>query len=314
MGVNLTELCLFTNDITMTAPIMFNGRLRKSDLKRWISLIESQTNFGCADSELATNFLKLPEAISFVSSVEDNIIGGTSIYRDRIRLGMVLASVAVKEEFRNTVAYNVIKSSLPFFKTVAIRDVDALIPDETSENQLGFPVSLELDSWTKDVLARIGFEEKDKLYNYVISIQGQKPESHTENMWDSQPDLENAKKLIWDCSKNIGMTNSFVWTGFDFAANQGTLRTVTIEDSMKLVTSIFHFGKHAYIGLIISDDEFADDGIASRLIAKMVREFDVENLTLPLIGKGQSNLVKAVTDELGGSLKRRSMTLMRKPL
>ncbi len=314
MGANLTELCFCTNDITMTTPIMFNGRLNKSDLKQWISLVESQTKFGCADRELAKNFLELPEAISFVSSIEDNIIGGTSIYRDRIRLGMVLASVAVKKEFRNTVAYNVIKSSLPFFKTVAIRDVDALIPDEPSEDQLGFPVSLELDPWIKDVLARIGFEEKDKLYNYAISIQEQKTESHTENMWDSQPDLENAKKLIWDCSKNIGMTNSFVWTGFDFAINQGTLRTITIKDSMKLVTSIFHFGKTASLGLIISDDEFSDEGIASRLIAKMVREFDVENLTLPLIGKGQGNLVKAVTDELGGSLKRRSMTLMRKPL
>jgi len=298
----------------MTAPIMFNGRLRKRDLKQWISLVESQTNFGCADRELATNFLKLPEAISFVSSVENIIIGGTSIYRDRTRLGMVLASVAVKEEFRNTIAYNVIKSSLPFFKTVAIRDVDALIPDETSVDQLGFPVSLELDSWTKDVLARIGFEEKDKLYNYSLSIQGQQPESHTENMWDSQPDLENAKKLIWDCSKDIGMTNSFVWTAFDFAVNQGMLRTVTIKDSVKLVTSIFHFGKTASLGLVISDDDFVDEGITSRLIAKMVREFDVDNITLPLIGKGQRNLVKAVTDELGGSLKRRSMTLMRKPL
>ena len=52
----------------MDRPVMFNGRLSKSDLKRWISLVENQTDYGCIDRDLAMTFLNLPEAISFVSS------------------------------------------------------------------------------------------------------------------------------------------------------------------------------------------------------------------------------------------------------
>ena len=83
---------------------------------------------------------------------------------------------------------------------------------------------------------------------------------------------------------------------------------------MKLVTSIYYSGKTAIIGLLISDDDFAEDGRASRLIAEMVRNSEAEMLILPLTGNGQGGLIEAVVDELGGSLKRRSMTLMRKRL
>ncbi len=298
----------------MTAPIMFNRRLSKSEINTWIHLVESQTDIGCLNREMASNFLKLQETLSFVSSVDDEIIGGTAIYRDRTRLAMILASVAVKKEFRETAAYNIIKSSLPFFRTVAIRDIEALIPDDSFEDRLAFPGSLELDPWTMTVLERIGFEENSKLFSYSITIQGENPHKQVKNVWDSHSDIKNAKKLIWDSSKATGLTNSHIWTAFDFAVNQDTLKTVSLEDSMKLVTSIYYSGKTAIIGLLISDDDFTDDGRASRMIAEMVRNSDAENLILPLIGDGQNNLIAAVADELGGFLKRRSITLMRKRL
>ena len=164
------------------------------------------------------------------------------------------------------------------------------------------------------MLKRIGFEENSKLFSYSITIQGENPQKQLENVWDSHADTKNAKKLIWDSSKTVGLTNSHIWTAFDFAVDQNTLRTVSLEDSMKLVTSIYYSGKTAIIGLLISDDDFTDDGRASRMIAEMVRNSDAKTLILPLIGDGQSNLIKALADELGGSLKRRSMTLMRKRL
>ncbi|MCK4568407.1 MAG: hypothetical protein KAU48_13965, partial [Candidatus Thorarchaeota archaeon] len=76
----------------MTAPVLFNRRLSRSELNTWIHLVESQTDIGCLNREMASNFLKLQETLSFVSSVNDEIIGGTAIYIDRTRLGMILAS------------------------------------------------------------------------------------------------------------------------------------------------------------------------------------------------------------------------------
>lgn len=279
-----------------------------------IELLENHTECKYLDRRLATIFLNLQETISFVSSINDEIIGGTIIYRDRTRLGMILASVSVRNEFRETSAYSVIKSSLPFFKTVAIRDVEALIPEDHSEERLGFPGSLELDYWSKDVLRRIGFEHKDTLFAYTIEIPDYVQKERAENQWDTNPVLEKAKNLIWDSCKTAGLTNSYLWTAFDFAINQEILRTISFNDSIKLVTSIFKVDTTAIIGLIISDEDFIESGLVPRRIAQLVKEKNTEKLVLPLIGKGQNDLIKAIADELGGSLKKRSMTLMCKNL
>jgi len=303
-----------TRDDTMNAPIMFNRRLSKSELDIWIDLLESKTDYGSMTRELASSFLSHQDTMCFISSVQDEIIGGTVIFRDRTRLGMILASVVVNNEFREQGAYNVIKSSLPFFKTVAIRDVEALIPDDTSEERIGFPGSLELDHWTKDVLERIGFENKGTLYSYTLEIHEQKETNQKENIWDSNPDLDKIKNLIWDSSKATGLTNSHIWTALEFARNQSILRTVTVKDSLKLVTSFSISGTQAIIGFLVASEDFIDDGVASRLVAQTVRESKADSVLFPLIGKGQTDLIKAIADELGVSLKRRSMTLMRKPL
>ncbi|MGY5879587.1 MAG: hypothetical protein RTV31_05020 [Candidatus Thorarchaeota archaeon] len=290
---------------------MFNRRLSKSELDIWIEMVENQTDFGSLTRELASRFLGLEDTLSFVSSVEDEVVGGTVIYRDRTRLGMVLASVSVKNRFRETGAFSIIKSSLPFFRTVAIRDVDALVPDGPPERRLGWPGTLELDYWTRDVLERIGFEKQNELYNYTISINVEKAIDERDKIWDSQPNLDGAKNLIWDSSKIIGMTNSFIWTAFDFAVNQGTLRTITQNDSTKLVAGIYNLDTTAIISLLISDDDIA---MTSKQIVRMIQESVVDKVVFPLVGKGQSDLIEAVSDELGGSLKRRSMTLLRRHL
>jgi len=310
-GANLTRWGELTSVDIMTAPILFNRRLNKSELDIWMELVDSQTEFGYLNKEQASNFLCLEDTISFVSSVESEIIGGTVVYRDRTRLGMILASVVVKKESRETAAYSIIKSSLPFFKTVAIRDVDALVPNDPTQKRLGFPGTLEVDYWTREVLERIGFKEQNELHNYSISINTEKLEGQQNNTWDPRPNLEAARNLIWDTSEVIGMTNSFIWAAFNFAASQGTLRTITLKDSSKLVTSFYHWDKTAIVSFLISDDDVATAAIQ---IARMVRESDVDKVVLPLVGKSQTDLIKAVADDLGGSLKRRSMTLMRRDL
>ena len=307
----LNRLSRFLSDTTMTSPILFNRRLSKSEIDILLQLVENQTDFGYLSKELASSFFGLEDTISFVSTVEDEIIGGTVIYRDRTRLGMVLATAVAKNEFRETLAYSIIKSSLPFFRTVAIRDVDALVPDDFKQTRLGFPGTLELDYWTREILERIGFEEQNKLLSYTISIKAEKLENKRGNEWDHKPNLEGARNLIWDSSKTIGMTNSFIWTAFNFASNQSKLRTITLNDSTKLVTSIYHQDNTAIINFIVSD---ADVSTTSKQIAEMVRECVADNVVLPLVGRGQCDLIEAVADELGGSLKKRSMTLMRKHL
>ncbi len=297
----------------MTTPVMFNRRLSKSEVNTWIKLLEEETEVGYIDRTIASQFLRHEDTISFVSSVEDNIIGGTVIHRDRIRLGMVLASVSVNEEYRANGAYNVIKSSLPFFRTVAIRDIDALIPNEKTVHRIGFPISLELDYWTKDVLNRIGFQERSRLYYNAIEVA----ESHVQSnpiQYDNSIDIEKAKNLIWDQGKSTGLTNSHIWTSFDFAIDGNTLRSVSIDGDLQIVFSYYKIGQTGIVSFLVSKEEYFDSGFASRSVSEIVRRSNVNQLILPLTGEGQKEFVQSIADELRGSLKSRTITLMRKNL
>jgi hypothetical protein len=297
----------------MTAPVMFNRRLGKSEFDIWLRLLEKETEIGYLDRITASHFLKHQDTIAFVSSVEDKIIGGTVIHRDRTRLGMVLASASVREEYRENGAFSVIKSSLPFFKTVAIRDIDAIVPYERTIERIGFPGSLELDYWTKDVLSKIGFEENSRLYYSAIDLEEIRT-NPSDILYDKTTDIEKAKNLIWDQGKSAGLTNSHIWTQFDFAIDQNTLRSISIEDELQLVFSYNIIGQTGIVNFVITGDEYFERGLASRAISEIVRKSDVNQLILPLSGEGQKELVQSIADELRGSLKNRTSTLMRKYL
>jgi len=299
--------------VTMTTPVMFNRRLSKSEFNIWVKLLAKETDAGYMDETIASNFLRHQDTISFVSSVEDEIIGGTVVHRDRIRLGMVLASVSVKENHRESGAYNVIKSSLPFFKTVAIRDIEVLLPNENPVERIGFPGSLELDYWTKDVLSRIGFEEKSRLYYNTIEIEEIQAKSESIPR-DSTTDIEKAKNLIWDVGKSVGLTNSHIWTSFDFAIDQNTLWSVSTKDDLQLVFSFYTLGQTGIVGFMISGNEYFERGLASKPISEVTKQSKVNRLILPLTGEGQRELVQSIADELRGSLKSRTITLMQKNL
>ena len=297
----------------MSTPVMFNRRLGKSEIDIWLRLLEKETENGYIDRTIASQFLKHQDSISFVSSVEDEIIGGTIVHRDRIRLGMILASVSIKEEHRNHGAYNIIKSSLPFFRTVAIRDVEALIPKDKTNERIGFPGSLELDYWTKSILERIGFEDNSRLHYNRINVD-EIQETSREVHFDNTTDIEKAKSLIWDFGKTAGLTNSHIWTSFNFAIGQKWLKSVTIKEKMKLVFGFYTIGKIGIVNFAMFEDEYFMNGLATKAIAEIAREARISQLILPLTGEGQQQFVQSIADELRGSLKSRSVTLMRKNL
>ncbi|MBN2230585.1 MAG: hypothetical protein JW779_13435 [Candidatus Thorarchaeota archaeon] len=297
----------------MSTPVMFNRRLRADELEEWLDFQENNTKGRHVNKNLATQFLNLPDSIAFVSSVEDDIVGGTSIYRDKTRLGMMLASVAVREIDRDKIAYHIIKTSLPFMKTVAIRDVDALVSDDIDVNRLDFPLSFELDSWTKDTLEKIGFHEISKLHHYSFDLEQEIEFKGASEGWDVIADREGAKQLIWDVAKELGLTTSLVWASLDFSSFRKTLRTVSVEGKVRLCISYDKIGKSIIIGLLVVDPNVPYGEIMHH-ISNILSESDVKTIHLPLIGQGQRMLMEEIAHNFGGTLKSRTMTLMRKHL
>ncbi|MFW9794933.1 MAG: hypothetical protein ACFFEE_11550 [Candidatus Thorarchaeota archaeon] len=294
----------------MNRPVMFNGRLNKNEADIWLDLLEETSNVVSIDRYLAKQFLGLSDSISFVSSVEDHIIGGTTIYRDRTRLSMVLASVAVKDTYRETAAFQIIKSSLPFFKTVAIRDVDVLISSQEVHSDIGFPLSLEVDPWAADAIRRAGFGDIAKIRQCSFEPSAK---YDTEIKWDKNPDLERAKELIWDQSKPSGLTNSLVWVAKDFAASQGALRTSSIDGETVIVAGFWKVGLSLVISPIVSNPESIEwSQVAKAIVTEGVR-LRVDRIHLPLIGEGQSGLIEEI-EGIANLSSSRKLSLLRKPL
>nr|KXH72252.1 MAG: hypothetical protein AM325_01900 [Candidatus Thorarchaeota archaeon SMTZ1-45] len=274
----------------MARPVMFNGRLAKNELDTWLNLLNETSPSGYVDRSLANAFLQLPESISFASSIENKIIGGTSIYRDRTRLAMVLASVAVFKEFRESSGYQIVKSSLPFFKTVAIRDVDALVSLETKKNTLGFPLSLELDSWVTDIIRRIGFSENEHLEHYSFTIREGVREKSVQ--WVNVENEEQVRELIWNQSRQMGLVNSIVWLTRDFAAYRNCLVNIFDEERIKAVAGFWNLSNSLCVTpLLIDPDSISWREIADSLIVQASGR-DVNQIELPLIGKGQLELIQ----------------------
>ena len=292
---------------------MFNRRLRKQEIVDWLNLVRNSTATGCIEQNLAYSFLQLPDTIAFVASIDDEIIGGTSIYRDRIRLGMVLSSVAIKEEYREISTFQAIKTSLPFMKTVAIRDIDAVITKSPDEKGIGFPASFELDFWMKSILEKIGFAPVGNIWSCALENNDDLIAKPNGMPWDHEPNMEGAKQLIWAQSKAAGLTTSLIWTALDFASKRGTLRTLSVNGSTRIATSIDRVCDIVLVGLLAIDPEYSTNSAVSHIANELRREQQL-SIHLPLVGEGQQDFVKLLAEELGATLKGRSLTLLRKKL
>lgn len=294
----------------MSRPVMFNGRLNKNESGIWLDLLDETSKSMMKDRQLAKSYLAMPESISFVSSVEKQIIGGTTIYRDRTRLSMVLVSVAVKKPYRESATYQIVKSSLPFFKTVAIRDVDVMISLNGGSDNIGFPLSLEVDSWAANAIKRAGFDEVAKIGQHTFKIT---KENNSRIKWDVEPNLEGAKELIWDQSKPLGLTNSLVWLAKDFATAQRTLVTSTVDGKVNAVVGLWKFGESLTVSPLVTDPEVLDWSQVAKAIVSEGATLGAKSVHLPIVGQGQSGLIEEL-EGMTNLTSSRKLSLLRKPL
>ena len=298
----------------MSNPVIYNRRLGKNELDILLDLLDNYKIAKTTNRSQAKIFFQMEDAIAFISTIENEPIGGTVVYRDRTRLGMVLAAIAIKDEYRDLVTYPVIKSSLPFFRTVAIRDVDVIVSANSHSLNLSFPHSFYLPSWTQPILERAGFERECDLFTYLLEFSNHDIQTPRENLLDADVNMEGARSLIWDEGKDAGLTNSIVWMSLDYAMHAKSLHTVTNENKTDLVFSSYNYDDVATIGFIVTTQEFTRNNAAAEVLSSTILNTKAAKIRFPLIGKGQEELLKSIANQVGGFLKKQSITLMRRRL
>lgn len=298
----------------MSVPVVFNRRIGKNEIAPLLDIIDDTEDCGVIHRRQASVFLQLKEAIGFISSVDNDTMGGTIVYRDRTRLGMAIAAIGIKREYQDSGIYTIIKSSLPFFRTVAIRDVDVIVAERPLSDNLGFPFSFCLPTWTLPVLERIGFAEEKKLFSCTFKIDPETLLDFREIQWDNEINSEGAKSLIWDEGRRLGLMNSLTWMSLDFSIHSKTLHTLTDGASTKIIASISNLEKTKIISLFATREQFERSNGAAGILTSIIKTMRASNVRFPMVGEGQIEMLKSVTDQIGGILKIESLMHMRRRL
>ena len=272
--------------------VMYNRRLGKGEGDTFLDILETSTDRGYSDRELARKYLMQSDVVTLLSSVEDNAVGATCVQKDKNRMGMVLSAVAVAPPSRDTSAFSLVTSSLPFFRSVSIRDVDVLVSNEEPIS-LGFPLNPAADPWLESTLLRAGFEEIGE----VLQIEGRLRSTQSEDFtrsWDNPSILEGARELLWDGGREIGLATSLAWTALDFAHHLGRLQTVSHQRKVALLAGVHTVGDTAVITPVLSNpDLITHEQVWNMLRFLVVRE-GLSNFALPLLGQDQTKLAEVI--------------------
>lgn len=290
--------------------VLFNRRLRPDEADTLMDMLKTMTEHGIMDYALGRAYLKQPEVVMFLSAVDDRTVGVTCVQKDRNRMGMVLSAVVVPPEHRRTSSYGLVKSSLPFFRTVSIRDVDALVAP-SSGLSLGFPLNSALDGWTEDVLTRAGFEQEFEILQVECRLGGPKGSTH-EQPWDSEANLKGAREMLWEAGRRQGLVTSLAWTALDFAFSFDSLLTASVKGSVAALAGVYRLEDCVAVTPALCDSQILAPARFASMLENLTHREGKSKLVLPLLGSGQNDTLRAL--EKGNRVTTRQAHLMRKQL
>lgn len=297
----------------MIKPTVLNRRIASSESELWMELATRSEGWRPQekDKDLVKDFLALGNGICFVTSIDENLIGGTAVYVDKNRLGMALVDVIMAEDFREQSLYALIKSSLPFFRSVSIRDIDAITP-VTKNPYPRFPLGIEIPLWTRPALEQIGFKQKMNLLKAVVHRFPEETVKQ-ELKWSQVDDLASIKEFVWDINSLQDLDCSQLWYDLHLASKTNALYTASQGGSMNAIMSFRKRNEEAYVGSFLHNDTISSKTMAQSIVSMSIDSGAVEAF-LPLVGVPQRPVLEAMAAEFGCSLDIGDTILMRKLL
>jgi len=292
----------------------YSRRLTGKELTLWLDLgRDALTEYEAADDlEIVELLMNLENSMFFVSFLGDTPVGASAIYKDTARNAMALLSVRIVSEYRNRITGHLIKSSLPFFKTVAIREVDCLV-SPIKEEGFSFPIQNTLYDWSEQYLSEHGFVEAGVVSLRTFKIPKSSPSLVLQ--WDATPAKKQAlRDLFWEIEEKERQDYSHFWMGIDLCRAAGRLYTISkdgrcvaaagaiISQNQLIIMSIMHNAKEI--------DEIA---FASSLIA-LAQESGVDNIVFTYLENTLGSFKEHIDSLCGNPNTVSKLKLMRKNL
>ena len=290
----------------MTDESFFSRRLTSSELDIWLEL--GKISEAKDQSKFAQTFMNFDSSMFFVSYVGDDLVGGTAIYRDQIRLGMAIVNARIVPSWRERTSTQIVKSSLPFFRSASIRDVDAIINLGEKESEHPFPFNFVLDHWTQTALEKNGFEEESLLFN----VTGDNPASSEveSSDWDTTMNLEGLKKLFWKSDLKC----SLFWYLMDIHKEEGIIQTASDNEDVRFGLGISKVSNSTIMVTLLMNESLIDYDAVAKSILYESRKLSAERIVFPLLSGRQLGLIDTLETMTGSEYDKKELKLLRKNL
>ncbi|MHA1577468.1 MAG: hypothetical protein ACTSU3_08920 [Candidatus Thorarchaeota archaeon] len=290
----------------MTDESFFSRRLTSTELDIWLELGKMSNSKD--NDNYAEMFMNLDSSMFFVSYVGEDLVGGTAIYKDQVRLGMALINARIVPNWRERASPQIVKSSLPFFRSLSIRDVDAIIGLDESQTSLSFPFNFVLDQWTQSALEKNGFEEESRLFQVTgdipASIEGEIVE------WDPTTNLNGVKELFWKSDLKC----SLFWYLMDIHKETGIVHTSSDNEEVRFCFGISEVNSSTVMVTLLMNNSLIDSETIANSILYEARKLNADRIVFPIISEHQLDLVNVFEALTENAYDRRELKLLRKTL
>ena len=290
---------------------MYTRRMSRTELDIWLEL---KGDVSPLERDLAERFIQLEDSMFFLSSIRDEIVGGTAIYRDRNRLAVALLAIHHSTELKEAAQIQLLKSSLPFFRSVTIHHVDAIVGSSGKSNTLPFPAGFVLDHRFEPLLENLGFASEEIILQCTIEITGSERPSSSDTAWNITDDQNDVRDLFWRQNKTTGVDSSLVTLGWQMAHAKKLLQTLEDDKGITAAVGVESLENTSMIWPVIADFRLIDEETLARAIQERVLRTSAQELVLPILGTGQREFAEKLADLCNGRLTVEEASLLRKQL
>ncbi|MFW9911848.1 MAG: hypothetical protein ACFFEU_05235 [Candidatus Thorarchaeota archaeon] len=295
----------------MSSSNLYTRRMSRTEFDTWLELTGDVSPL---DNEFAKRFSNLEGSTFFLSSIEDEIVGGTAIFRDRTRLAVALVAVNHKSILQESAQLQLLKSSLPFFRSVTIHHVDAVIDISEKKSNLPFPAGFALKKRMQPMLESLGFTLEERIFRYDIEVNRNQSKESSMITWKKTNNHEAVRDLFWRQNKTSGVDSSLVILGWEMASAEDLLYTLEDEKGITAAVGLDMINDTVLLWPIIADFRLIDINTLAQAILGRILRTEALKITFPILGAGQRELVGELSDLCNGNASASETLLLRKQL
>jgi hypothetical protein len=207
-----------------------------------------------------------------------------------------VVDIILRPDLRERLLYTLLKSALPFFRTVMIREVDVLLRSSGLGSQLPFPFASALDVWTLSGLDKLDFEESESVFHYSFELNTLDELPRYVLTWDRDFDTAKIVDLFWRVKDASNLDFSQVLLALGRAGSGESLITASSKTGdLLMATSLETLGKSCVVGPVMIDKDRVEPSTFANDILRRASLQDCSTLEIPIVGEGQREYIEAIS-------------------